>query len=127
MVDEWCERLGDVLAVVEHQQGASRCKVLGEGCLDRAVLALLNVEGLRDHLCRAGRVAQGSKLHNHHTVVEVVHDGGCHAQRESGLTHTAGTGDGDERLLIDCFGQGSHIRVATDERRGSLQRPGPAK
>ena len=113
-VDERCERLDQVLAVVEHDQHLAVTKELDERGIEREVLALLDVERRGHGLDRGPLVVGRGQLDD----AGFLPDGHRHprqTQRQAGLSHAARPDERDEAISLEQLLDGFEIVVTTHE------------
>ncbi len=126
-VDERCERLDQVLAVVEHDEHLAVTEELDERRLERQMLALLHFERRRHRLDRGTLVARRGELDHTGRSGPACRRGGGEPEREPGLAHAPGPDQRHETLALEQSPDRGEVVVAADEsRRVEVRHPARA-
>ena len=112
---KWCDRVEDVLAVVEDEHH----RLVGDGPKDRRFYrfgwSFARTHRHRHSRSDVGRLAERSEVDEPHAVGHRVEQGRRRLEREAGLATTTRTSNGHESVRADEFANPLQLRLAPDE------------
>ena len=117
-LDERGDSVGDVLAVVEHEQGATGCQVIDELAVHGRPTVLPrdgDPEGHRDDGEDAVLIGGGGELEEPDAVGVVLEHSPRHFEREAGLAHTAYARERHETVRLQELSDLHQFVDASDE------------
>ena len=95
--------------------------MVGDGRLERAIVAGLNVERGGDDLGHTAGITQRCEFDQGHAILDAIDDGRCGPHRHSGFTDPARSDDGNERLRAEGFDELLHLGITADQRGRPVQ------
>ena len=97
-----CQQIGhvpsgcnNVFQVVQEKQQVSVSQMSLEALQRRLIRVVDHAERLGDRIQDETRIAHGSQIYKHHAIIKFGSNGGGQLDRESCLTHTRRTNDGN--------------------------------